>query len=62
MKLIITAREALDKGVWDKLCDIKGWDVWAINEGLMDSDEEITLTDDEARELRFLPSETKEVT
>jgi len=60
MKLIITAREALDKGIWDKLCNFKGINPWAINAGLMDSDSEIVLTEDEARHLGLLPGETKE--
>ena len=59
MKLIITPEEARAKGVWDKLCDIKGMNVWAIIEGLIDSNAEIVLTEDEARNLGLLPSETK---
>ena len=58
MKLIITAEEALNKGIWDKLCDLKGINVWAINEGMMDSTDEIALTEEEARELGII-EETK---
>jgi hypothetical protein len=47
----ITAREALDLHVWDALCALKGINEWAINEGMMDVNEEITLTLDEARQL-----------
>ena len=54
MKITITAREALDKGIWDKLCDLKGINVWAINKGLMDSTDEITLTLLEAEELGLI--------
>jgi len=44
----ITVEEALELRVWTKLCDIKGIDVWAVKEGLIDRDEEITLTLNEA--------------
>lgn len=48
MKIIITPEEAIDRGVWEKLCDMKGINVWAFNEGLMDDDTEISLTEEEA--------------
>ena len=54
MKLIITAEEAMDKGIWDEICDIKGYNPWCVNEGLMDEKEEITLTKDQARKLRLI--------
>jgi len=54
LKIIITAREALDKGIWDALCDLKGIKVWAINEGMMDDTEEITLTEEEAETLGLI--------
>lgn len=57
MKIIITAREALDHYIWDDICDLKGINIWAINEGQMDSSEEITLTLDEARTLGLISKE-----
>jgi len=54
VKLIITAREALDRGIWDKLCNFKGINRWAINEGLIDDDDEIVLTEGEARSLGLI--------
>ncbi len=47
MKVIVTAREALDGGYWLELCDIKGINEWVISEGLMDDSEEIELTAEE---------------
>jgi hypothetical protein len=47
----ITAREALDLHVWDALCALKGINEWAINEGMMDVNEEITLSLDEVQQL-----------
>ena len=51
MKIIITAGEAQDKGIWEKLCNLKGIDIYAIAEGTMDSDKEIILTEEEAHKL-----------
>lgn len=58
MEITITAREALNKGIWDDLCDLKGINVWAINEGMMDDTEEITLTEEEAKALGLHPSQS----
>jgi hypothetical protein len=54
MKILITASEAIESGVWEKICRQKGWNEWAVNEGLMDSDEEISLTEEEAKELGLI--------
>lgn len=51
MKIIVTADEAITYRFWDKLCDLKGINVWAVSEGLMDGDHEITLTVEEAQKL-----------
>ena len=55
MKIVITAKEALDLGIWDSLCKMKGMNVWAMNEGLMSGDEEITLSKREAVDLGVYP-------
>ena len=51
MNIIVTAGEALEMGFWERLCDLKGWNVWAVNEGLMDRDDRIELTLEEAKKL-----------
>ena len=51
MKLILTIREIMDKGLWLDFCNIRGWNEWCVNEGLADSDEEITLTEEEIKQL-----------
>jgi hypothetical protein len=51
MKIIVTANDLIDKGVWDEACDILGLNIWAVNERLMDSNEEIILTEDQAAKL-----------
>ena len=40
MKIIITAQEAIDKGIWEEVADIEGYDYYAVNEG-MDPDKQI---------------------
>lgn len=49
MKIVVTARELLDKGVWIEACNMLDLNDWAIAEGLMDDDEELTLTEKQAR-------------
>lgn len=51
MKITITAGELIDKGVWDEFCNLFGISVWAVNEGRMSSDEEFTLTLEQARKI-----------
>ena len=53
MKIIITPNDLMDKGIWEKACELLGINVWAVNEGLMDSDKELYLTEDQANKLGF---------
>lgn len=54
MKILVTAREILDNGAWQKFCDDRGINEWAINEGLMEADEQFSLTEEEAKKYGFL--------
>jgi len=36
MKIITTPRELIDKGLWDRYCEISGMSVYAVNEGYPD--------------------------
>ena len=51
MKKIYTAKELIDKGIWDEVCELRGWNVWIVNEGQMDSSEEISFTEEECEKL-----------
>ena len=55
MKITIecTAKEIIDSGHWDDYCEKYGTNVWAVNEGLMDSDEKLEITREEAEEWGF---------
>lgn len=35
----MTVRQITDLGLWDKVCEYKGWNPWIKNEGQIDSDE-----------------------
>jgi len=37
----MTVKQIMDLGLWDKVCEYKGWDVWILNEGKIDSLEEV---------------------
>jgi len=54
MKIILTAQEILDRGIWDEFCEMKGINPWAMNEGLIDSDEEFIFSEQEAKELGLI--------
>jgi len=53
MKIIITASEAIEKGIWERISQIKGYDVYAVSEG-MDPETEIELTQDQAIDLGII--------
>lgn len=44
----------MDRGLWDKYCDVTGTDHWCINEGKADADELIELTMEEAIKVGLL--------
>jgi len=60
MKIVVTAQELLDKGLWGDACELLGLNEWAVNEGLMDSDEELTLTEEQAKTLGLIKGDDNE--
>jgi hypothetical protein len=54
MKVVVTAEDLIDRGVWETFCEEKGFNVWAVNEGLMDSSDEFVLCPDDARRYGFI--------
>lgn len=52
--ITLTADEAVDRGVWDSLCKMRGLNEWALNEGLMSGDYEFTLTKEEATKIGLI--------
>lgn len=57
MKIITTPRELMDRWVWDDACEMLDINIWAVNEGQMESDEQITLTVEQAQELGLFPKQ-----
>lgn len=55
MRVILTAREIMDRGIWDEFCQLRGINPYGMKEGLMDSSDEFSFTEDEAVNLRILP-------
>lgn len=51
MNISISLRELLDRGLWDKFCELKGWSIYCLNEGLANSDEVVTLSIDEYKSI-----------
>jgi len=39
----ITPKEAMSLGIWDKVCELSGINVWALNEGLIDENKELEI-------------------
>jgi hypothetical protein len=60
MKILITARELMDRAIWDEASNLLGINPYAVNEGRMDSSEELTLTEEQAQQLGILPKPTTE--
>lgn len=54
LKITLTVDEIFDRGIWDEVCQMKGFNEWAVKEGLIDSDEPVTFTEKEAKQLGIL--------
>ncbi len=39
-----TAQEIMDRGAWEEFCELRGINPWCVSEGLMDPDEQFTLS------------------
>jgi hypothetical protein len=48
MRIVVTARELIDRDLWWKACEVLGFSEWAINEGQIDPADEITIETPEA--------------
>ena len=60
MEVRIAAGELLDRLVWERACDMLGLNPRAVNEGLMDSGDKVTLTLEQAAELGLLVPRERE--
>ena len=55
MIISMTVRELIDKDLWEMVCHIKGINLYAVNEGVMRSDERIAFSTEEAKRLGIIP-------
>jgi hypothetical protein len=56
----VEAQMLLDRGVWDDYCEKYGINVWAINEGLMRSNEMLNVSLADAKRWGLLKDEEEE--
>lgn len=54
MRIIVTAEELIDKGLWENFCEEKGINPYAVKEGLMDQSEEFSLSEDDAKKFGLI--------
>lgn len=54
MRVIVTAGELIDRGVWTKACEVLGIHEWAVNEGQIDRDDEMTISSTAAFQLGLI--------
>ncbi len=55
MEIVMTAAELIERGLWTQASDLLGIHPYAINEGRMGRDDEVTLTQEQAEKLGILP-------
>lgn len=44
-KIEMTVRQIFNLGLWEKVCDYKGWDYYLLNEGIIDYDDTVEFDD-----------------
>lgn len=54
MTITVTVSTLFERGLWLKACDITGISEWAVNEGQMDSNDTVTLSEVQAKELGII--------
>ncbi len=50
----ISAGELMRRGMWEDVCDELGINPWAVNEGRMDSEDLVALTEEQATRVGLL--------
>lgn len=54
MEIKLTIKEIMNKGIWEDVCKLKGIVEYGANEGIIDSEEEITFSEEEAKNLDII--------
>ena len=51
----VPVRVLFDRGLWAAYCEATGTNEWALNEGRMDMDDTVTITEEQARSIGIWP-------
>ena len=54
MRIVITARELLDREIWIDFCEMMGVNEWAVNEGCIDVYDAFYLNEEQAQQLGLI--------
>lgn len=49
-KVELTVKQIINFGLWEKVCEYKGWDHWIVNEGRIDENEIVEFDDEFKKE------------
>lgn len=49
--MILIIDEIMELGLWEKFCDLRGWDYYIVSDGKASGDEEIILNEHEVKKL-----------
>jgi len=53
MKTILTVKQIMDLGIWQQVCDYKGWDYWSVNEGRIEENELVEFDSEFKKEEKY---------
>ena len=54
MEITLAVEEIFDKGLWMSVCEMKGLSEWAVNEGMLSSQDKITFNKEECEKLGLI--------
>lgn len=49
----LTVKQIMNLGLWDKVCEYKGWNEYLLNEGLIEESELVTLDDEFKKDTKW---------
>lgn len=49
----LTVRQIINLGLWNKVCEYKGWNEWILNEGRIDENEMVEFDDEFKKETKW---------
>ncbi|MCL1696325.1 hypothetical protein [Lysinibacillus sp. BPa_S21] len=49
----LTVKQIHELGLWEKVCEYKGWDTWILNEGKIEEDELVEFDSEFKKEIKL---------